>query len=109
MKPFIINGHNISSAGVTTSPVYNFRRNAKVIEMFLNVTVETGTNPTLDVICEFSMGDGFWWEGAAFSQVSEVSNEVIEQTSKIGTMMRFKYTVVGEDADFTFQIGANAK
>lgn len=110
MNDFILKAQNIAADGISYSDVYKFGQEVTKVEMFLNVTAVTGTDPTLDVTPQFSIDGKVWRDGTAFDQKTGVASEWEEETSKVGVMMRFKFNVGSTlDPDFTFDIGALAK
>src|SRR5690606_14086003 len=77
---------------------------------FLNVTAVSGTDVTLDVVIETKDPvSGEWFEIARFAQVTETDKEHITVTGGLGSVIRVVYAIAGEDASFTFSLGAVVK
>lgn len=110
MNEFLLKDQNISAAGTTYSDEYSYDETAARVECSLNVSAASGTSPTLDITPQFSIDGENWFDGANdFTQATGTTTEMIENTSKVGVKMRFKYVVGGTDPDFTFDIAAAAK
>ena len=85
-----------SDAGVLTSEEFNYTEQNEVrsVEVTLDLSAITGTTPTLDVVPQYSYGDGVWYDETAFAQLVAAGSETLSPTN-FGVMMRFKATLGG--------------
>ncbi len=78
------------------------------ILLWLDVTVITGTTPTLDVSVEWSMDGGASFiapaSAQAFAQVLEVVGPQVLAFPVLGDAYRLVYNVGGASPDYTFSV-----
>jgi len=76
--------------------------------LFLDVTVITGTTPTLDITLEWSLDGGTTFAAPAaapaFAQVAGVIGTQVEVFSVLGTSYRLVYDLEGTSPDYTFSV-----
>ena len=70
----------------------------------LNVTVVSGTNPTLDVLVQESLDGTNWYTLIAFTQATATGLE-LKKAANPGRYIRAKWTIGGTDTPtFTFSV-----
>ena len=76
--------------------------------LYLSVTAQSGTTPTLDVKCQDSPDGGttfFDIAGTAFTQVgATTSSQVVTATRKFGSKIRVVTTIAGTTPSYTFAV-----
>ena len=95
--------------GTTTGGTRNLNgTNALGVIVYLNVTAQAGTNPTLDVKLQDSPDGSIWFDvpGGAFTQVTAATGQqTLVPTRGLGNYMRAVATVGGSSTPtFTFSV-----
>ncbi len=84
-------------------------QNIREIEAELNITVATGTAPTLDVRLETKTDVGDWYTVAAFPQQTTTVAELGRVFSNLGDQCRWAWTIGGGSPSFTFRVDAETQ
>lgn len=82
------------------------------VTLYLDVTVVTGTTPTLNIDIETSHNDTDWFDFAttlSFAEATGVTTEVVEKSGTLGRFIRAAAIIGGTTPDFTFSLIAVAK
>lgn len=102
----------LSSAARTSSSYSDYKDLGSYNEMImiLDVTAASGTDPTLDITLQFSADAQNWYDDPEiyFSQIYGVTSKIARATN-FGKYVRWKYTIGGTDASFTFSLNIIAK
>ena len=100
---------NVMSAKTAsgTGPSIDFE-DATEAAVLLEVTVVSGTNPTLDCVIEESVDQNTWSTLATFMQKTAMGTELMK-ISGFARFLRVKHTITGTNPSFTFTLKANAK
>ena len=77
---------------------------AKTLVAQFNVTVASGTAPTLDVIIEDTVDGTNYNTIGTFTQATGVTRQVLRITSAFADTLRVSYTVAGVTPSFTFSV-----
>lgn len=76
------------------------------MSIYLDVTVVSGTTPTLDVVIQDSPDGSKWYDKESFTQATGVTGEA-KRITNFGKFVRVKYTIGGTDTPtFTFEVKA---
>ena len=78
---------------------------------FLDVTVVSGTSPTLDVVVQTKDPEsGDWFTLTSFTQATGVTAEMKSVAANMGNKLAIAWTIGGSDTPtFTFSVGAILK
>jgi hypothetical protein len=81
-----------------------------LVSFFLNVSAQSGTTPTLDVVIEAKDPlSGLWDTVVAFTQVGAATG-IERVTAEVpDAEIRARWTLTGGSADYTFSVSANGK
>ena len=77
---------------------------AAILVMQLNVTVASGTTPTLDVVVQDTVDGTNYNTIATFTQATAVTREVIRLATPFTDTLRVGYTIGGVTPSFTFAV-----
>lgn len=89
-----------------TSAAINLVSFASRLNLFADVTVASGTTPTLDLTVEWSHDGTTWFTGDpadAFTQITAAASRVKQITLKAPTY-RLRWTIAGTTPSFTFAV-----
>lgn len=82
---------------------YGYQRTLRVQ---LDVTVASGTTPTLDVLIQDTLDGTNWNTIGTFAQKTAVSREVINVVTPFSDRIRVQWTIGGTTPSFTFSVVA---
>lgn len=78
--------------------------NADEMSIYLDVTVASGTDETLDVTIQDSPDGVKWYDKESFTQATGVTGEA-KRITNFGKFIRVKYVIGGTDTPtFTFEV-----
>ncbi|CAB4217194.1 hypothetical protein UFOVP1502_15 [uncultured Caudovirales phage] len=97
----LASGARTTTASATAIP--GFAAAAKLV-MQLDVTVASGTTPTLDVVVQDTVDGTNYNTIATFTQATGVTREVIRLTTAFTDSLRVSYTIGGVTPSFTFAV-----
>lgn len=79
----------------------------KYLNVFLNVTAQSGTTPTLDLQIQWSLDGNTWFSVSdTFTQVGAVTGQFFKQFIVKAPYYRALYTIGGTTPSYTFTVDA---
>lgn len=96
------------TASGSSSVVSNLEEQS-ALRVQLNVTVASGTSPSLAVILEDSLDGTNWNTIGTFAAKTAAGREVINVTAPFAGTVRATWTITGTTPSFTFSILAHAE
>lgn len=102
--------HASAAETVTVNGSAQNSEEASTLDLFLDVTVVSGTSPTLDVKIQTRDGSSDSWVDVtpAFTQATGVTSER-KRITGLGKQYRFVATIGGTSPNFTFALTGVAK
>jgi hypothetical protein len=80
------------------------------IDIFLDVTAVSGTNPTMTVTYQASVDGGVtWFDVTSGAAITTAIKQSINVPSKLGAMGRLSYVIGGTTPSFTFSAIAQVR
>lgn len=97
-----------STARIVTGQSSGFAtRQNEVVNVAVNITAHSGTNPTLDLSVEWSNDGSTWYASQAadtFTQVTTADTAFVKQFTCKAPQFRVKWTLAGTNPSYTFTI-----
>lgn len=77
--------------------------------IYLDVTAQSGTTPTLDVAVQSSHDGATFHTHSSFTQVAAATGKQLLKLTSLGSYVRIDYTIAGTTPSYTFSVTAEFK